>query len=172
VSQYHRGKTNLEFTEARDSEWQWYQLGRMPSVFYRPHALPATQSTASKHWRQIYKYLSANAPVTRHVDRESWQHESSTARNQLNHARRDVIGDVIQRLRPASVACWSAGRFRWTRTECSTRAVRTCVAPARGHGRSTGRTASSSNACPALQPHTHTGMMILASSCRSQQPRG
>ena len=22
-------KTNLDFTEARDSEWQWHQLGRM-----------------------------------------------------------------------------------------------------------------------------------------------
>ena len=26
---YQKGKTNLDFTEARDSEWQWYQLGRM-----------------------------------------------------------------------------------------------------------------------------------------------
>ena len=24
-----KGKTNLDFTEARDSEWQWQQLGRM-----------------------------------------------------------------------------------------------------------------------------------------------
>jgi len=23
------GKINLDFTEARDSEWQWHQLGRM-----------------------------------------------------------------------------------------------------------------------------------------------
>ena len=29
VSQYQKGKTNLEFTEARDSEWQWHQLGHM-----------------------------------------------------------------------------------------------------------------------------------------------
>jgi len=29
VSQYHKGKTNLDFTEARDSEWQWHRLGRM-----------------------------------------------------------------------------------------------------------------------------------------------
>jgi len=26
---YHEGKISLDFTEARDSEWQWYQLGRM-----------------------------------------------------------------------------------------------------------------------------------------------
>jgi len=24
-----KGKTNLDFTEARDSEWQWHQLGHM-----------------------------------------------------------------------------------------------------------------------------------------------
>jgi len=29
VSQYQKGKTNLDFTEARDSEWQWHQLGYM-----------------------------------------------------------------------------------------------------------------------------------------------
>jgi len=29
VSRYQRGKTNLDFTEARDSKWQWHQLGRM-----------------------------------------------------------------------------------------------------------------------------------------------
>ena len=66
VSQYQKGKTNLDFTEARDSEWRWHQLGHMQvctvlqtdttpaphrSVFYRPDALPAAQPTASKHWR-------------------------------------------------------------------------------------------------------------------------
>jgi len=65
--QYQKGKTNLDFTEARDSEWQCHQLGHMQvctslqtdnhtstpplSFFYRPDALPATQSTATKHWR-------------------------------------------------------------------------------------------------------------------------
>jgi len=29
VSRYEKGKTNLHFTEARDSEWQWHQLGHM-----------------------------------------------------------------------------------------------------------------------------------------------
>jgi len=64
VSQYQKGETNLDFIEARDSEWQWHQLDRMqvctslqtdnhastsPLGFYRPDALPATQPTASKH---------------------------------------------------------------------------------------------------------------------------
>jgi len=65
VSQYKKGKTKLDFTEARDSEWQWHQLGHMQvctwlqtdnhtstpllTFFYRPDALPAAQPTASKY---------------------------------------------------------------------------------------------------------------------------
>jgi len=63
VSRYQKGKTNLDLTEARDSEWQWNPLSAPRSrqittpaphhsVFYRPDALPATQPTASNHWRQ------------------------------------------------------------------------------------------------------------------------
>jgi len=29
VNLYQKGKTDLDFTEARDSEWQWHQLGHM-----------------------------------------------------------------------------------------------------------------------------------------------
>jgi len=29
VSRYQKGKTNLDFTEARDSQWQWHQPGHM-----------------------------------------------------------------------------------------------------------------------------------------------
>ena len=68
VSRYQKGKTNLDFTGARDSEWQWHQLGICKSaprsrqittpaphrsVSYRPDALPAAQPTVSKHWRHI-----------------------------------------------------------------------------------------------------------------------
>jgi len=46
VSQYKKGKTNLDFTEARDSEWQWHQMGRMQvctSLQTDNHASPTTQ---------------------------------------------------------------------------------------------------------------------------------
>jgi len=52
----------MDFTEAKDSEWQWHQLDHMPvctslqtdnhastqplKFFYRPDALPAAQKTA------------------------------------------------------------------------------------------------------------------------------
>jgi len=29
VSRHQKGKASLGFTEARDSEWQWHQLGHM-----------------------------------------------------------------------------------------------------------------------------------------------
>ena len=29
VSRYQKGKTNLDFIEARESEWQWHKLGHM-----------------------------------------------------------------------------------------------------------------------------------------------
>jgi len=29
AGRYQKGKTNLDFTEARDSEWQWHQPGHM-----------------------------------------------------------------------------------------------------------------------------------------------
>jgi len=62
VSRYQKGKTNLDFTGARDSAWQWHHLGHMqvctqlqtdnhastpPLSFLQ--ALPAAQPTASKH---------------------------------------------------------------------------------------------------------------------------
>jgi len=63
VSWYQKGKTNLDFTEARDSEWQCHQLGHIQvctslqtdnhasthhSVFFhRPDALPAAQPCQS-----------------------------------------------------------------------------------------------------------------------------
>ena len=34
VSRYQKGKTNLDFTGARDSEWQWHQLGTMNKIAY------------------------------------------------------------------------------------------------------------------------------------------
>jgi len=63
VSGYKKGKTNQDFTEARDSEWQWHQLGCMqvctslqadnhtsspPLNFYRPDAFPADKTNSVK----------------------------------------------------------------------------------------------------------------------------
>ena len=87
VSRYQKGKTNLDFTEARDSEWQWHQLGRMQvctslqttmpsphhSVFYRPDALPATQPTASKQVKSFETHLKYLPSTTRDL-RLKWKY--------------------------------------------------------------------------------------------------
>ena len=68
VSRYQKGKTNLDFTGARDSEWQWHHLGHIiqvctslqtdnhastpPLCFFTgrmPFLPPKPQPTASKH---------------------------------------------------------------------------------------------------------------------------
>jgi len=66
VDRYQKGKTNLDFAEARDSEWHWHQLGHMqvctslqtdnhtstpPLCFFTGwmDTLPAAQPTVSKH---------------------------------------------------------------------------------------------------------------------------
>jgi len=72
VSRYQKGKTNLDFTEAR--EWvAMVSVGPYASLhlitqtdnhtstptlsFYRPDAFPAAQPTVSKHWRHILGML-------------------------------------------------------------------------------------------------------------------
>ena len=74
VSRYQKGKTNLDFTEARfsGSGISWAICKSAPrsrqiampaphrSVFYRPDALPAAQPTASKHWRHKHWRLNTD----------------------------------------------------------------------------------------------------------------
>ena len=74
VGRYEKGKTNLDFTEARDSEWQWHQLGHMqvctsiqtdnhastsPLSFYRLDALPSASNSV--------KALKANYTLCIHA---------------------------------------------------------------------------------------------------------
>ena len=72
--QYEKGKINLDFTKARDSECSgisWAICKSAPSsrritmpaphhhlVFYRSDALPAAQPTASKHRMQVTKAVT------------------------------------------------------------------------------------------------------------------
>ena len=56
VSRYQKGKTNLDFTEARDSEWQWHQLG---------HVQVCTALQTDNHARQhpTTQFLQACRPT-------------------------------------------------------------------------------------------------------------
>ena len=73
VSRRQKGKPFWILLDQEMTEWQWHQLDHMhiiftslqtdnhastsPLSFYRPDALPATQPTASKHWRQIIQII-------------------------------------------------------------------------------------------------------------------
>ena len=76
VSWYQKGETDLDFTEARDSEWQWHQLGHMqvctslqtdnhtstPLLSFLQAGCPSimwsliNQSTKIKHYNNYYYY--------------------------------------------------------------------------------------------------------------------
>ena len=50
-------KTNLDFTEARDSEWQWHQLGRMQVC--------TSNQTDNHASTQLLSFLQAGCPSCR-----------------------------------------------------------------------------------------------------------
>jgi len=73
VSQYQKGKTNLDFTEARDSEWQWHQLGHMqvctllqidnhtstPSLFFAGR-MPFLPPNQQRHSTEGMRFFPSN----------------------------------------------------------------------------------------------------------------
>ena len=74
VSRYQKGKINLDFTKARDSEWQWHQLGHMQvctslqtELSFLQAGCPSCRPTNSA------KALKACAAETRHKSRRWWQ---------------------------------------------------------------------------------------------------
>ena len=61
VSRYQKGKTNLDFTEARDSEWQWHQLGHMQDCKSAPRSRQKTCQHPTTHFfKRRMPFLSPN----------------------------------------------------------------------------------------------------------------
>jgi len=56
VSQYQKGKTDLDFTEARDNEWQWHQLGNMQVCT----SLQTDNQTSTQFFTGRMPFLPAN----------------------------------------------------------------------------------------------------------------
>jgi len=74
VSWYQKGKTNLDFTEARDSEWQWNQLGRMQVCT----SLQTDNHTSTP----LLSFLQAGCPSCRPTNSV----KALKARNNTNHS--------------------------------------------------------------------------------------
>jgi len=83
VSRYQKGKTNLDFTEARDSEWQWHPLGHMQvCTSSRQITMPAPHhSVAFK--RSVVKVKPFFAKLTgvpnTHIDTQTVKRATSLA---------------------------------------------------------------------------------------------
>ena len=86
---YQKGKTNLDFTEGRDSEWQWHQLGHMqvctslqtdnhasnPPLSFLQAGCPSCRQTNSV---KALKGLNRHVTAYRTVDRRRVQHSIMT----------------------------------------------------------------------------------------------
>ena len=112
VSRYQKGKPNLDFTEARDSEWQWYQLGHMqvcttlqtdnyastpPLSFLQagcPSCRPTNSVKALRHHSTIHCSNRSISPACRAHSSSVWQLDGT-----------DRHTDARQLHRPCSAYC-------------------------------------------------------------------
>ena len=91
MSRYQKGKTNLDFTEARDSEWQWHQLGHMqvctllqtdnhastPPLCFLQAGCPSCRPTNSvKALKAIHNTFFYIKKTKKHKQRQKQQHSS------------------------------------------------------------------------------------------------
>jgi len=122
VSLYQKGKTSLDFTEARDSEWQWHQLGHMqvctllqtdyhtstpPIIFYRPDALPSAQPIASKHWTIRYNtrcYFNVRSKAD--MSQLNLPHGTHKAHKTKNIIVCKVLGAISAGVEMSLVSAW------------------------------------------------------------------
>jgi len=99
VGQYQKGKANLGFTEARDSEWQWHQLGHMqvctslqtdnhastPPFFFtgRMPFLPPNQQRQGTEGKDMGLDLSGNGSSCMTRETETWLSDSRVGNNSV-----------------------------------------------------------------------------------------
>jgi len=116
VSRYQEGKTNLDFTEARDSEW--HQLGRMqvcislptdnhastpPLSFLQagcPSCRPTNSFKALKALLSIKCFTMSGRHTHTHAEIAIYAAATADHRKNTNgrHYRRSVCGDFLDRV--------------------------------------------------------------------------
>ena len=89
VSRYQKGKTNLDFTEARDSEWQWHQLGYMQvctslqTVNHASTSPPSFLQTGCPSCRPTNSVKSLLEKLMGQTDRRTGRHWTAASRFRL-----------------------------------------------------------------------------------------
>ena len=89
MSQYQKGKTNLDFTEARDSEWQWHQLGHT-------QVCTSLQKTDNHASTPPLSFLQAGCPSCRPTNSV----KALKAHNAINHCKIDARQISLSVARP------------------------------------------------------------------------
>ena len=132
VSRHQKCEPYWILTKQEMMEWQWHQLDHMqiictslqtdnnastsPLSFYRPDAIPATQPTASKHWRQNTYWRIIHRPILLGVLSPGWLNPASgewvTSDGQTDcytpHRTRPRISWLL--VRPSKQGCTSQAR--------------------------------------------------------------
>jgi len=96
-SWYQKGKTNLDFTEARDSEWQWHQLGHMQVCTLLQTTTPATHHSVVVN--SIHKYeeqLAMNLNDNTIADRCLAVHLTYLGVAVVEVQQRDLLVNLLQ----------------------------------------------------------------------------
>jgi len=87
VSRYQKGKTsNLDFTEARESEWQWHQLGHMQvcaSLQTDNHASTSLLSFLQASCRPTNSIRALNSSTVRYMWVKSYSRNKVVQRLRL-----------------------------------------------------------------------------------------
>ena len=101
VSRYQKGKTNLDFTEARDSGWQWHQLGHMQVCI-------SLQTDNHASTPPLKSFLQAGCPSCRPILNISKFRKSKMA-NSYYHLQKSQYLMMMQNgslQRIGSLPCW------------------------------------------------------------------
>ena len=120
MSRYQKGKTNLDFTEARDSEWQWHQLGHMhactslqtdnhtsiPPLSFLQAGCPSCQPTNSVKALEAFTYTYTSITMTINISCSSAGHSAATLPATIAAVdRRDIPTDRQMSARPLHRPC-------------------------------------------------------------------
>ena len=127
VSRYQKGKTNLDFTEARDSEWQWHPLGYMqvctslqidnhastPPLSFLQAGCPSCRPTNSVKALKAWNAMS----FFRYFFLTLWMRYFTTVSQQMSATIKHVVNNVLPFGRTCFVCLLErGGKWEWTLT--------------------------------------------------------
>ena len=145
VSWYQKGKANMDFTEAKDSEWQWHQLGRMqvctslqtdnhastpPLIFFTGWMLcDIRNQTVNKPFSRAVRTMASCSCVGAQT-RTATTLQPQTITHKMTSARQQILSkwhSTIFSLQPGKLVAWYSGRtsvsgrrtFHVLRSTCS-----------------------------------------------------